>query len=102
MPALELTEHRVPTGGILVEPALCGNCTRRLYTEHGGLVLCPDCSQVADAGAQIWMCTECETVRVWGWGRPLEGETRNKWLGCSRCNEVTLHDFAKVSTGRSS
>jgi hypothetical protein len=77
----------------------CANCGRYLPNEiRESEGFCFACERVTENYAQVWECSSCETVRMWGFGRPYE--TSIKQLGCIGCGQVTPHVFAYVNLGR--
>src|SRR6185312_2115822 len=84
---------------LCTDPNHCANCGRYLPNEiREAEGLCFRCELVTEHQAQVWECSSCETVRMWGFGRPYD--TLLKQLGCVGCGQVTAHTFAYVNLGR--
>lgn len=75
----------------------CSNCNRYLPDELFSVeeALCNSCSMITRDDAQIWECSRCEALRMWGFYQPYEKSA--KYLGCTGCGEVRKHYFAYVT-----
>jgi len=81
-------------------PEHCSNCARHLPREiREAEGFCFYCERITECDAQVWECASCETLRLWGFGRPYE--TSLKQLGCIGCGQVRAHVFAYVARRQS-
>jgi hypothetical protein len=47
---------------------------------------------------QLWRCTQCDTKRTWGAGKPSD-TAYQPLLNCAYCHKPTRHEYNTMSTG---